>query len=86
MSTIGGFEVVPKPSTFSNRCKYAELFDAAIACGDGECVAKDYGSADVAELESTKIRHSLYYWQKQEKRWEGLMVRKSGSKLFVLKA
>lgn len=85
MRTTDGFEVVPKPSEFESRCKYAKLFDAAIACGDGECVAKDCGSVDIAELESSKIRHSLYYWQKQEKRWEGLMVRKSGSKLFVLK-
>lgn len=85
MSMIDGFEVVEKPDGI--RCiKYKELFDAAAECGDGQCTAKDYGSAEEAESESCRIRHVLYYWQKRNDRWKDLKVRKSGSKVFVLKA
>lgn len=81
MSVADGFKVVP----MGNRVLvFAEIFDAAASCADGQCAEKEFESSRQANSAALTLRRALA--RSGNPRWEGLKVAKRGCSVLVYRS
>lgn len=82
MSVTDGFVVVDAPR---GRSKYMGLFDMALNCDDGKCIAKVFDTGEEARRFTSNVKTRLANYKKNDRKLEPLHVSKSGRTVYVYK-